>query len=1023
MKQAPKIESRTAVQFVEEIRTLGMPRELPTWLWDEKRQWPDGDPGAALVEIFARFMEIVSERLNRVPEKSFLAFLEMIGVGLRSPKAARVPVRFFLSTGTQQEAVVPQGTPLASTGTIPQAFETEKALTVIPSALVEVVTYDPSADSYAQRANVDNPDSEAFPCFTVTGTSLIEHSLYLRQDTVFRIGNLTNLSLKFTLEESASDFKTFFEKLAWYGGKDDKGKYISLPTPDTTIDGKKISVVFAGIPGLKTWEVNGEGGYWIQATTKGPLSGKVPTVTGIAVSAAKLNNPIQPDSVFANGAAVDLNKGGFYPFGDRPKHNDVLHIASSEVFSKTGAMVTISVELTFPVRPNPDIIPTIKLLWEYWDGSMWQELAKSSGGPTGPTGPTGSTGSTGSTETYGFDDDSEAFTISGEKPISFTCPPISAKKENGLDSHWLRVRIFDGNYGEDAKLVPSGSTWNYQPATLRPPFIAKLTLSSEYSDTATAPALEQVLAYNDFAYETPTETGPSRGVYSLFKPFKQPQAEAPALCLGFDKLLPNCPVSMFFNIDEQTEATAPQQGSVKPLISWEYLKGKDKWAPLGVRDETKNLTQPGMVEFIAPADVAKQNLFGSPNPCHWLRVRLGANLKPEELAKLTTTEKDQFKLAGVFTNTVWAVNAVSLQNEVFGSSTASPDQVFKLTRPPILEGQAIEVRELETPPQKDILDLENEGEMNPVNVIPGQTGKVKEIWVRWQGVEHFYLSKSSSRHYVLDRGTGQIRFGNGVNGMIPPPGRDNLRAACYQSGGGGQGNVAAHTVTVLKRAVPHIDRIDNPFPAGGGSGQESLEEVKTRGPLTLKHRDRAVSLEDYEWLAQESSLQVARACCLPARDMNDAGTVRLIIVPDSPDPKPLPTPGLINQVQDYIDARRVQTATLAIIPAKYVDISVTATVIPKTYGDSERVRQRIVAELNAFLHPLTGGPDKEGWAFGRDAYISEFAALIEGIEGVDHIKELHIQIDETPENGGNWVAIAPGELAAAGTHTITMANA
>lgn len=173
MKEAPKIESRIAQDFVKEIRRL-IPHELPNWLRGEEHDWPDGDPGVALVEIFARFMAIVSERLSRVPEKNFLAFLEMIGVSLRAPKAARVPVRFFLSKGSTEEAVVPQGAPLAATGAEPQAFETEKALTVMPAALVEVITYDPSADQYTKHDVVAKPDSQ-FMCFK--GTEGIEHTL------------------------------------------------------------------------------------------------------------------------------------------------------------------------------------------------------------------------------------------------------------------------------------------------------------------------------------------------------------------------------------------------------------------------------------------------------------------------------------------------------------------------------------------------------------------------------------------------------------------------------------------------------------------------------------------------------------------------------------------------------------------------------------------------------------------------------------------------------------------------------
>lgn len=736
---------------------------------------------------------------------------------------------------------------------------------------------------------------------------------------MFRIEHKTSLTLEFSVDQSLNttniDFTSFFSALTWFFcvGKDDNGKdrYVKMesqPKVTKSDDLEKFIVTFAVISGVKTWEVNGERGYWLRATSaplyKGdqPEPVKVPTVVGI-LSTAKLDSLIQlqPDGIFLNSAAADLTKSGFFPFGDRPKLDDALYIGSSEVLSKAGSTITISVDLVFPVN-EPETIRQVTLLWEYWDDGIWQHLAETTNVQV-------------QTKLYDFTDGSNAFTSSDtlilDPPtITFTCPKIAAKKENGLESHWLRVRIIGGDYGEDAKLnkKPDSTTnnlenWEYQAATFRPPFISTLTLSFAYTHKQT---MDKVMTYNDFAYEL-AETATANGGFTPFiTPFKVPEAKPPALYLGFDKPLPNRPVSLFLNVGEQKEVPAT------PSIIWEYWNGDvpdtfkftvikkngdpldefdnltmenvevkinnlsnklisvnkrnsattvpddrplpatvllkksppfvlrdlasqqtleinntseeelylriadgTKWTVLGVQDETKNLTQPGMVEFIGPMNHAQQRLFGTFR--YWLRARLEKG------------EKNLFSLTGVFPNTVWAVNAVTLQNEVFGSSTASPGQSFKLTRPPILEGQAIEVRELEEPPPEDILLLEKEGEMNPVSVIRDPAGKPKEIWVRWHGVEHFYLSKPFSRHYVLDRGTGQIRFGDGVNGMIPPPGRDNLRAARYQSGGGKKGNVAAHAVTILKRAVPHIDRIDNPFSAGGGTDQESLEEVKTRG--------------------------------------------------------------------------------------------------------------------------------------------------------------------------------------------------
>ena len=47
--------------------------------------------------------------------------------------------------------------------------------------------------------------------------------------------------------------------------------------------------------------------------------------------------------------------------------------------------------------------------------------------------------------------------------------------------------------------------------------------------------------------------------------------------------------------------------------------------------------------------------------------------------------------------------------------------------------------------------------------------------MKWAEVVDFYGSLKSDRHYVRDRLTGEIRFGDGQRGMIPPLGLNNIR--------------------------------------------------------------------------------------------------------------------------------------------------------------------------------------------------------------------------------------------------------
>jgi hypothetical protein len=85
---APKLDKRSAADVLAEARRLAREVYLSGGAWEGSED--PKDPASQLLELFARLMEILIGRLNRVPEKNFLAFLDMVGVEA-SPGAAATP--------------------------------------------------------------------------------------------------------------------------------------------------------------------------------------------------------------------------------------------------------------------------------------------------------------------------------------------------------------------------------------------------------------------------------------------------------------------------------------------------------------------------------------------------------------------------------------------------------------------------------------------------------------------------------------------------------------------------------------------------------------------------------------------------------------------------------------------------------------------------------------------------------------------------------------------------------------------
>ncbi len=81
--------------------------------------WTDrspGDPGMALLDVFAHLTEVLLYRLNRVPDKAYIEFLRLIGAQLHPPAAATVTLR-FTRTGPGGGVInIPRGTAVQASG-------------------------------------------------------------------------------------------------------------------------------------------------------------------------------------------------------------------------------------------------------------------------------------------------------------------------------------------------------------------------------------------------------------------------------------------------------------------------------------------------------------------------------------------------------------------------------------------------------------------------------------------------------------------------------------------------------------------------------------------------------------------------------------------------------------------------------------------------------------------------------------------------------------------------------------------
>jgi hypothetical protein len=109
MIPVPNLDDRTFADLVTEARARAQ-RSHPEW-----SDMSVHDPGAVLLETFAYLTEVMLYRLNRLPEKAYLEFLNLIGI-TRHPPAAAWAELTFSRTGqdTTTRIVIPAGTRVAA---------------------------------------------------------------------------------------------------------------------------------------------------------------------------------------------------------------------------------------------------------------------------------------------------------------------------------------------------------------------------------------------------------------------------------------------------------------------------------------------------------------------------------------------------------------------------------------------------------------------------------------------------------------------------------------------------------------------------------------------------------------------------------------------------------------------------------------------------------------------------------------------------------------------------------------------
>ncbi|MGI5912271.1 MAG: baseplate J/gp47 family protein [Syntrophomonadaceae bacterium] len=979
----PPLDPRDTRELTEQLKAM-LPFYTPEWRFSPE----DPDAGTALFLIFTRMFAGTIKRFNQVPQRNLAAFLNMMNISLLPACSAFAYLTFSLSSIDGESVLIPKGTQAVANSSEGEevVFETTNNLLVTSATPVAIYTSSGKHDRIAEipaEALVNNPnypnqEVALLDCFA--GDNLQEHCFFLGEPDLLNIKSKALLEVEIKNNRRQYKEKIDCELLAnpsnteWLYQIGDNWQAFS----GVSVSSNRIILKKEQSGQIDYSEINGVKNRWLCCRVK---PGRIKVLRDvefdeIRMRAASLvedaETGLVPDALFYND--IPLDPVDCYPFGEFFSLYDTFYLASQEVFSKKRAMITISFKLKHephimsndntheiewkmimkksdleePERPN---LLILRVVWEYWSGSGWAKLFNGSQ----------------------YED---VFLHVAERPITikFQCPDdMKTYIINDQMNYWIRARVLS----IQNMYAPNG--------VYHTPKLTGFKISYEYSNDSLEP--DSCLSLNNLEYYDYSKELTGKDV--IAHPLVDLSLSYPATYLGFEQPPTRGPISLFLSLREQR-----YDPNDAPGLKWEYTRqnqGESEWSRLDVFDQTNNLSSSGLLVFGGPSDFTRKLVFGK--KLYWVRVvnydskfDRSNNRLPPPVAK------------GLFMNTTKVIQQESAYSETLNNASGEANFSYSLPRIPVVREEVwVEESALLSESEKEELLHNKEFDLRDER---DQWGNTTKLWIKWKRVEDLGLSESGDRHYTIDTSTGEVRFGDNQHGKIPPRSDIKNIEIKYWIGGGSKGNVGPREINRLRNPLPFIDKVFNPEAACGGCDKESFKEALSRGPYSLKHHGRAVTIEDFETMAREVSRNVARVKCLSntnGRGEKESGCITLVILPRGGRKASLTFPALKQDVERYIYQRTsgnlLFPGKLEVIEPLYLEIGITALLVIDSIDDMVVVETEARKKIKQFLQPeLYDNYNNQGWDIGEYPHISILYTLLKTINGVNYVENVSMTV-------------------------------
>lgn len=232
----------------------------------------------------------------------------------------------------------------------------------------------------------------------------------------------------------------------------------------------------------------------------------------------------------------------------------------------------------------------------------------------------------------------------------------------------------------------------------------------------------------------------------------------------------------------------------------------------------------------------------------------------------------------------------------------------------------------------------------------------------------------------------------------------------------------AGTISRLKKALPQVKKVNQPYPSFGGRAVENNADFYIRASERLRHKDRAVTMWDVEHLILASFPHIYRARCLNhtqlVRDANNniiadnevrPGYVLVVVIPYiQPDGstdvlRPYTDKKTLGDIHRFLQARLSPFVCLNVQNPKFEEVQVQFEVaFTSDIGDVEFYEDQLNTAIRQYLTPWAydSGADI---SFGGKWHKSAIINFVEELPYVNYVKNFAMFHHPDPDNPSSQV--------------------